>query len=164
MLTRPGAVGVKPAFGTGPSPPFSLSEIYGQAWDCFCTQNAFSPSSGLWTRRDYLENLSLHLPEIYEETIRTEENTRIFLSTRSRRALSDATVGMQHLAVHHISFAIQALQWMAEESSWLDPEVARERQEVTGLLRKIGVKDPEGRLARRLALKRRAVPAGGRKS
>lgn len=128
-------------------------------WGCFLTENAFSRNTGLWERRDFIERFSLHLPEIYEETIMTEGHTRAFLSSGSQQALSDLMVGMEHLAINHVSFVLQALQWVAGESDWMEPAMAaRRQQEASKALDKVGIGDRTGSLAARLARSRGRRP------
>lgn len=84
----------------------------------FNPENPFSELTGLRSRRDYTDRLSLHLPEIYEETFRVEACTKEFLASHDGSALAQLVVGLQHLGRNHISFVLQALEWAADEDSW----------------------------------------------
>ena len=99
-------------------------------WKLFRTTNQFSRWTGLWDRRDYVERLALHLAEVYEQTIGTEKRVTDFLADRSPRAFADISVGLEHLGRNHISFVLQALQWAADESSWMEPHEAERRERI----------------------------------
>lgn len=89
----------------------------------------------------------------------TEGHTRAFLSSGSQQALSDLMVGMEHLAINHVSFVLQALQWVAGESDWMEPAMAaRRQQEASKALDKVGIGDRTGSLAARLARSRGRRP------
>ena len=80
--------------------------------------NSFSELTGLRSRQDYTEKLTLHLPEIYEESFRVEACAKDFLASHDGSALAQLVVGMQHLGRNHIGFVLQALEWAADEDSW----------------------------------------------
>ena len=84
----------------------------------FKPENSFSELTGLRSRRDYTDKLTLHLPEIYEESFRVEACTKDFLASHDGSALAQLVVGLQHLGRNHISFVLQALEWAADEDSW----------------------------------------------
>lgn len=84
----------------------------------FKPENSFSELTGLRSRRDYTDRLTLHLPEIYEESFRVEACTKNFLTSHDGSALAQLVVGLQHLGRNHISFVLQALEWVADEDSW----------------------------------------------
>ena len=84
----------------------------------FKPENSFSELTGLRSLRDYADKLTLHLPEIYEESFRVEACTKDFLASHDGSALAQLVVGLQHLGRNHISFALQALEWAADEDSW----------------------------------------------
>jgi hypothetical protein len=87
-------------------------------WDCFRLKDAFSDQTGLLTQEDYLQSFWLHLPEIYEETVRVEECAKRFLLKRSESALACVEIGMQHICRHHVSFVLPALERAADEDRW----------------------------------------------
>lgn len=86
----------------------------------FKPDNPLAEAIGVRTPRDYIESLTLHLPEIYEETFRVEACAKDFLAHRGDSALAQLVVGLQHLGRNHISFVLQTLQWAADEGSWQD--------------------------------------------
>lgn len=84
----------------------------------FKPENSFSELTGLRSRRDYTDKLTLHLPEIYEESFRVETFTKDFMASHDGSALAQLVVGLQHLGRNHISFVLQPLEWVADEDSW----------------------------------------------
>ena len=72
-------------------------------------------SDDLQTREDYIDNYSLHLPEIHEETYTIERYARDFLSTRSQTSLVDLDIGLRHLAFNHVLFVQPALQRLSSD-------------------------------------------------
>lgn len=88
-------------------------------WSFFEPSNAFSESTGLKTRQHYLDSFASHLPEIYEETLHVESCARAFLRTSSGAELAALMVGLEHLGRNHISFVHFALEWAADEGSWV---------------------------------------------
>jgi hypothetical protein len=90
-------------------------------WKYFRPENAFSESTGLLSIANYIDVFSLHLPEIYEETLCVEVYVEQFLNTSRGSALAELEVGMQHLGRNHISFVLQALEWASDEMSWSEP-------------------------------------------
>ena len=86
----------------------------------FKPENSFSEWTGLRSRRDYTDKLTLHLPEIYEESFRVEACTKDFLASHDGSALAQLVVGLQHLGRNHIGFVLQALEWAADEGSWVE--------------------------------------------
>lgn len=84
----------------------------------FKPENSFSELTGLRSRRDYANKLTLHLPEIYEESFRVEACAKDFSASHDGSALAQLVVGLQHLGRNHISFVLQALEWVADEDSW----------------------------------------------
>jgi hypothetical protein len=88
------------------------------SWNHFRPQNPFSGLTGLHTTQDYTDRLTLHLPEIYEETFRVEAYTKTFLANHDGPTLARLAVGLQHLGRNHIAFVLQPLEWVADEGSW----------------------------------------------
>ncbi len=90
----------------------------GARWAAFMPINPFSDDTGLIDLQAYKNRLTLHLPEIYEETFHVEVFAQSFLSNQNSTALAYLSVGLEHLGKNHISFVLQALQWLAYEGSW----------------------------------------------
>lgn len=90
----------------------------------FKPENSFSELTGLRSRRDYTDRLTLHLPEIYEESFRVEACAKDFSASHDGSVLAQLAVGLQHLGRNHISFVLQALEWVADEDSWEESLVA----------------------------------------
>ena len=84
----------------------------------FKPENPFSELTGLRSREDYADKLTLHLPEIYNESFRVETYTKSFLANLDTSELDQLLVGLQHIGQNHISFVLQALEWMADKDSW----------------------------------------------
>lgn len=93
-------------------------------WNHFRPENSFSEFTGLRSLQDYMDQFTLHLPEIYEETFRAEVCTKDFLANRNAFALAQLVVALQHLARNHIGFVLQALEWALDEGSWEESLVA----------------------------------------
>jgi hypothetical protein len=91
-----------------------------QCWEYFQPEIPFSELTGLRTRSDYLNSFTLHLPEIYEETVRAEKYAQAVLGTRGTIRTSELMVSLQHLGHNHISFVLPSLQWAADEMTWRD--------------------------------------------
>ena len=84
----------------------------------FQPKNPFSELTGLRGLQDYTERFTLHLPEIYEETLRVETCIKDFTASHDDSALAQIIVGLQHLGRNHISFVLQALEWAGDEDGW----------------------------------------------
>jgi hypothetical protein len=89
-------------------------------WASFEPENAFSQYTGLRTISDYIRSFALHLPEIYEESIRLQKAVAGFLSNRSSQRLVEIELGLQHMGRNHIPFVQSALEWIAAEEQWKD--------------------------------------------
>jgi len=87
-------------------------------WTMFRPENPFSELTGLRSLQDYTDKLTLHLPEIYEETFGVEVCVKSFLANHNSSALAQTFIGLQHLGRNHIAFVLQALEWAADEGSW----------------------------------------------
>jgi hypothetical protein len=87
-------------------------------WLGFTPENSFSDLTGLHELQDYVNNLTLHLPEIYEETFRIEICTKDFLTSHNNSVLAQLAISLQHIGRNHISFVLQVLEWVADEDSW----------------------------------------------
>ena len=110
----------------------------------FKPENPFSESTGLRSRRDYTDRLTLHLPEIYEETFRVEACAKKFLARHDASALVQLVVGLQHLGRNHISFVLQALEWAADEGSWDESLAPQSRAPIGGAAKSCQPRPPVG--------------------
>ena len=88
-------------------------------WAHFHPKIPFSELTGLRTLADYMNSFTLHLPEIYEETLQAEQYAKRLLAD-SGDSGDYLTVSLEHLGRNHISFVLQALQWAADENTWRD--------------------------------------------
>jgi|SRR5579872_6078009 len=88
-----------------------------RCWTHFRPENSFSEVTALRTLTDYMDSFALHLPEIYEETLQAEQYAQRIL-TDSGDSGAYLTVSLEHLGRNHISFVLQALQWVSDEISW----------------------------------------------
>ncbi len=91
-----------------------------QCWEYFQPECPFSELTGLRTHTDYLNSFTLHLPEIYEETLRAEKYAQALLKTPRGIRTSALVVSLEHLGRNHISFVLPGLQWAADEMTWRD--------------------------------------------
>lgn len=89
-------------------------------WARFHAEHAFSDLNGLRNTSDYIGSFVLHLPEIYEETIRVQKAVAGFLSHLSARRLVEIELGLQHMGRNHILFVLPALEWVSAEEQWND--------------------------------------------
>jgi len=91
-----------------------------QCWEYFQPEMPFSELTGLRTRSDYFDSFTLHLPEIYEETIRAEKLAGDLLAALDRRRIAQLIVSLQHFGQNHIIFVLPSLQCAADEMTWRD--------------------------------------------
>lgn len=84
----------------------------------FNSKNTFSVLTGLHNLQDYTEKFTLHLPEIYVESLRVEACAKGFSANQDGSALAQLVIGLQHIGRNHIGFVLQALEWAADEDSW----------------------------------------------
>jgi hypothetical protein len=91
-----------------------------QGWSEFQPRNYFFNENQLRTREDYIDNLTLHLPEIYGETISLEDGLKA-------RSLGDVELLslMAHVA-HHVSYCRIALEILSEQDTWCKDEFTEE--------------------------------------
>lgn len=73
---------------------------------------------GLASIDDYFNNLTLHVPEVYEESIRLQAIAERFSQCQSGSALARMIVSAEHLARNHVSFLQSALDQLSDEDSW----------------------------------------------
>jgi len=95
-------------------------------WSYFDPGDDFAEETGLRTLKDYVDSFSLHLPEIYEETLRVEYYARSLLEGDNGSVLVDLIVGLEHLGRHHISFVHFALERAAFWIHWREPDETEE--------------------------------------
>jgi len=69
---------------------------------------------GICTRNDCAVQLSMHLPEMYEEAILTQASMEEFLANQDPGALVSCAIGMMHLASHHAVMIMPVLEWVAD--------------------------------------------------
>jgi hypothetical protein len=87
-------------------------------WDDFNTENAIPMSRGLINAMDYINSLSLHLPEIYCESFRLERHLTELGRDMDESAKSRALVSVSHMGRNHISFVLPALEWLSDKDNW----------------------------------------------
>lgn len=87
-------------------------------WDDFHPEDASLMPIELRTAQDYLDNLSLHLPEIYEESLRIEGYVNVFRESSSGLVFTSVIVGLQHISRNHIAFVQPTLEWISNEDLW----------------------------------------------
>ena len=89
-------------------------------WTEFDPNNFFVEENQLRTQADYIQNLVLHLPEIYGETFRLGNHVRQALDQKGFTdfCLADLLVGLEH-AAHHTSYCRHALEILSDELNWI---------------------------------------------
>lgn len=73
---------------------------------------------GLNSAEKYQTNLSLHIPEMYEESFRVETYAGRLSRSTPKSSLSELEVNFSHLADNHAVFALPALKGMSEDVCW----------------------------------------------
>lgn len=87
-------------------------------WERYQMHNAIPASRGLKEKKDYIDSLALHLPEIYGETIRLEDWLHRLIIDPSEATLTRAVISAEHLGKNHISYVLPALEWLADADAW----------------------------------------------
>lgn len=87
-------------------------------WGELDSNAPFGKITGLQSPADYIERLALHLPEIYEESIRVEGWANGLGAGSAATTLGPLVVGLEHMGRNHLLFALPALQFAADETSW----------------------------------------------
>jgi len=84
--------------------------------------NVFSEENLLRTQADYINSLSLHLPDIYGEAYETDRCLRQILSDGgfTGATLAQLLVSLQH-AAHHASYGRHTLEILSDETNWRRP-------------------------------------------
>jgi hypothetical protein len=109
----------------GHAPEFRMHQRFSErlaglpCWPEFDPLNGFEDENLLRTPKDYRDNLSIHLPEIYGEALKLLAAIERLRSSRSwlDREVVDLVVGLHHLA-HHASYCRHALEVLSNELSW----------------------------------------------
>lgn len=78
----------------------------------------FAEITGLRKADDFIQSLVLHLPEAYVESIRVERWAKELSAGPSAGSLASLIVGLEHMSRNHLLFALPALQFAADETSW----------------------------------------------
>ena len=73
---------------------------------------------GLVSCQDYIQNFTLHLPEIYEATFVIEQTAQLFAANPDDSMLTHLIMALQHIGQNHISFLQPALDWASDEDFW----------------------------------------------
>jgi len=89
-------------------------------WDRLSPNAPFAAITGLRSAADYIEPLALHLPEVYEESIRTEGWAGDITSRATAATVASLLVGLEHMGRNHVLFVLPALQFAADETSWVE--------------------------------------------
>jgi hypothetical protein len=86
----------------------------------FRAHDAFHDGTGLNDVKDYVGAFALHLPEVYQESLRAQVYASAFVATASSFALAQLFISLQHLARNHVGFVLQALERASDEDNWED--------------------------------------------
>lgn len=89
-----------------------------RAWRHFAPEPELSVRADLHALQDYLNEFTLHLPEIYEESFRLEEYAKVLLNRPTQYAATGMLTSLEHISHHHIIFVLPALQWAANPRAW----------------------------------------------
>ena len=89
----------------------------------FKPHNAFADYNQLRTRTDCIENIGVHLPEIYGETLGLRHYISESMASPAhlRDGLEAFFVGMDHMVKHHVSYCLHALEILSHEIHWSFP-------------------------------------------
>src|SRR6185312_10809928 len=87
-------------------------------WKQLTLNAPFGEITRLRTADDFVQNLVLHVPEAYTESIRVERWAKEFNARPAATPLGSLIVGLEHMGRNHILFALPALQFVADETSW----------------------------------------------
>ena len=71
-----------------------------------------------WVHEDYFSALCLHVPEIYEETLRLEAYLVRFQADVSEKDLTHFEIAFRHLSENHCTFLLPVLQDLVMEGNW----------------------------------------------
>ncbi len=88
-------------------------------WSEFHPRNEFVTENFLKTPADYMNRLTLHLPEIYGETVNLNNCVRGLLDKGPFPDcyLAELEVGLEHVA-HHASYCRHTLEILSDEDNW----------------------------------------------
>ncbi|MGO9243088.1 MAG: helix-turn-helix domain-containing protein [Bryobacteraceae bacterium] len=94
-------------------------------WSDFSPNNEYYEENGLRTLVDYTNQLILHLPEIYGESLNLREFVKGLLGHgRAAVPLEVLSVGLEH-AAHHASYCRHTLEILSNEMSWWTADFER---------------------------------------
>jgi len=88
------------------------------AWGHFKTGNPMAELFGLVSCQDYIQNFTLHLPEIYEATFVIEQTAQLFVDNPDDFVLTHLITALQHIGQNHINFLQPALDWASDVDFW----------------------------------------------
>jgi len=88
-------------------------------WSKFRPINHFAEENLLFKRKDYVNRLVLHLPEIYGELLRLKKYIRRYNDSEAerRRILTHIIGSLEHVT-HHISYCHYALEALSNDYNW----------------------------------------------
>ena len=86
-------------------------------WAQFQPESEFAAENQLRVLEDYINNLALHLPEIYGETFNMERCVNRLRQQKDYTAVAEMIVGLGHIA-HHVSYCRYALETLSDEWRW----------------------------------------------
>ncbi len=78
----------------------------------------FGDVTGLRTPDDFIQRLVLHLPEAYVESVHVEHWASELSAGPAATPLGSLIVGLEHMSRNHLLFALPALQFAADETTW----------------------------------------------
>ena len=116
-------------------------------WSDFSPNNEYFEENGLRTLVDYTNQLILHLPEIYGETLDLRSCVKSLLG-QGGVTLEDLSVGLEH-AAHHASYCRHTLEILSCEMNWWTADSRRNlgTGPVTGIAREEVRLSPNERIA-----------------
>jgi hypothetical protein len=87
------------------------------AWNYMC-KHSMAELASFNSSEDYINSLTLHLPEIYYETLQIEEEIAELI--RDGESFPDVVIdiSIKHALQNHLSFVLPALLWLSELTSW----------------------------------------------
>ncbi len=78
-------------------------------WESLVAERSWASVAGLASIEDFVECLSLHLPEIHEETLRIERYLELLSVKPTGRSVAGLTTALDHVVFHHLCFVFPAL-------------------------------------------------------
>lgn len=86
-------------------------------WGSFDPSNEFSSNNLLKTHRDYINSLQIHLPDIYDESIRINVCVRNIVAGKGDHSFEELLVRLEHVA-HHASYCRHTLELLSHWAQW----------------------------------------------